>query len=196
MGVEIPLGEAQISIEWLCAGVTRPMVSTFGINPPAGVTTLSAMLLDVNTELVDSTLLVASQISNQYTCTGIIGQLQTTAGILSQTRPVNLTGTASFQPPPPNVSWVIQKRTGLGGRPNRGRMYFPPARLGETVVNAAGVVDSANVSAEQADWDAFLSGMQGLGYEIVLFHSDGSPSTEITSFVVESLVATQRRRLR
>lgn len=197
MGVQIPVGEMQVSIRWACNGVTRPMYTTFGVSPdataPSGVL---PKLDDIHGFLVSSTLMVASQISNQYTYVSLIGQEMTGSGILSAERPANIVGTNAFQPPPPNTSWVVQKRTLLGGRKNRGRMYVPPARLGETVVNAAGVIDAANVTAEQDDWTAFLGAMSADDYPLVVFHSDGSPSTVVSSLVVENRVGTQRRRLR
>lgn len=197
MGVQIPVGEMQVSIQWACNGVTRPMFTTFGVSPdataPAGIL---PKLDDIHGFLVSSTLMVNTQISNQYTYVSLIGQEMTGTGILSAERPANIVGTHSMQPPPPNVSWVVQKRTASGGRANRGRMFVPPARMGETTVNAAGVIDAATVAAEQADWDAFLLAMSADDYPLVLFHSDGSPSTLINSLVVEPRVATQRRRLR
>lgn len=197
MGVIIPVGQIQVSMKWACNGLTRPLMTTFGVDPDA---TAPPALLDklaaIQAIFVSSTIAVNTQISNQYTYVSLIGQEMTATGILSAELPVNIVGTNSFQPPPPNCSWVVQKRTALGGRQNRGRMFVPPARLGETTVNAGGTVDAATVTAEQADWTAFHASMISGDYPMVLFHSDGSPSTIISQLVVEPRIGTQRRRLR
>lgn len=197
MGVVIPVGEMQVSIKWACAGLTRPMYTTFGVDPDATAPAGILPKLDaIHALLVSSTLMVNTQISSQYTYVSLIGQEMTGSGILSAERTANLVGTATFSPPPPNCSWIVRKNTLFGGRKNRGRMFVPPARLGETTVDAAGVITPANVVAEQDDWTAFHAAMISGDYPMVLFHSDGSPSTIVSSLSVENRVATQRRRLR
>lgn len=103
---------------------------------------------------------------------------------------------ADSDPEPPNTALLVQKRTLLGGRSGRGRMYWP-GLTSTQVVN--GAIAPATVTALQAafeDWAAILA---GAFLTPVLFHDELSPvlaPTEITSLEVQGIAATQRRRLR
>jgi hypothetical protein len=99
--------------------------------------------------------------------------------------------------PPQNCALLVRKRTALGGRRGRGRMYLPPFPLAEGGIDHAGKVDPALVSA----WTASSQQAFNEGVSPVLLHatspkSPTPPPTPITSFLVDSMIATQRRRLR
>jgi hypothetical protein len=94
----------------------------------------------------------------------------------------------------PNTAVLIKKSTGLGGRANRGRMYWPG--VDEDSVAPTGALDSGFVSGVQVLADALIPALNVgpfIGY--VILHTDNSTPTPITGFLVESTVATQRRRL-
>lgn len=97
----------------------------------------------------------------------------------------------------PNTAYLVRKITAQGGRAGRGRMYVPGPN--ETTVNAAGQVEPATLTAQQGLWDEFYDEMTSLDVQPVLLHGPEAPlsvPTPITSFQVDSVVATQRRRLR
>lgn len=106
----------------------------------------------------------------------------------------------------PNVSILVRKSTGLGGRYNRGRNYWPS--FDRTFVLSNGTVSPGEVTLLQAGFDAMLEVLGGaVGTPPVnltnmsLIHSpraaEATPTpTPITALIVENLVATQRRRLR
>ena len=95
----------------------------------------------------------------------------------------------------PNLAVLVRKQTDEGGRQGRGRLYYPG--VPEEVVNGAGVLTAGAVAQYQAAWDAFYTALDGADWTPVLLHSvAGNSPDEITSFVVESTTATQRRRLR
>jgi hypothetical protein len=108
-----------------------------------------------------------------------------------------ITGTAATPSIPPNCAVLFRKTTAAGGRRNRGRFYAPPCNINEAAVSDAGVIDSSIAAAQQTKWDAALTALSTAGLTPVLFHSEGPfTPTPITGFVLQLLLATQRRRLR
>lgn len=106
-------------------------------------------------------------------------------------------GTAATAPLTPNVAILWNKITALGGRRNRGRAFIPPYAPGEGSVDGLGVINSGVVSATQTLYDASFVAAASGGYEAVLFHQTAPfTPTPIVNFVMQPLVATQRRRLR
>jgi hypothetical protein len=94
----------------------------------------------------------------------------------------------------PSVSILIQKRSALGGRSNRGRMYLPGIEAG--LVGPDGGLSGTAVSVGQAAADAFLADIDAAIGPMVILHSDLSAPTPVTDLVLQTWAATQRRRLR
>lgn len=97
---------------------------------------------------------------------------------------------------PNNCAHLVSKRTALGGRANRGRMYPPAFHLGESSITPNGtfVENLATVQSYYTEWFIDLVGADMIP---VLFHSAiGATPTVIQSLQVDSRIATQRRRLR
>lgn len=120
------------------------------------------------------------------------------------------TGNQTQVSEPPNVAALIHKRTARGGRRGRGRMYLPWC-LADADVDEAGVVLGATQVLLQTQCTNFLghltagTGAMTFAAAMVLLHSPsgddvsspttpGDPNT-VTTLTVDSLVATQRRRL-
>jgi len=106
-------------------------------------------------------------------------------------------GTLTGEPVPQNTAHLVKKITASGGRRGRGRMYVPTPT--ETNVAPNGVLLTAYVTARQAElvsMKAALAAHADVG-DLALFH-DSAPftPTPITLLSLQSLVATQRRRLR
>jgi len=108
---------------------------------------------------------------------------------------------------PQNTATLVRKLTGVAGRGANGRFYIPG--VPEAEVDQAGVLTGAFVTNVQGDVDQIIGDWAGIagGYEPVVVHhtlvSPGPPpvyisaaNTVITSFLVDPMVATQRRRLR
>lgn len=105
---------------------------------------------------------------------------------------------------PPNVALLVKKNTSLGGRRGRGRLYMPWV-LQEAGANDIGTIDGASLAARQANATAMLASLTsepvtGIETPMVLLHdSSGAgvepPPTVVTSLLVDSRVATQRRRM-
>lgn len=105
-------------------------------------------------------------------------------------------GSGSSTPSSNQVSMLATKRTLLGGRKGRGRMFLP-APL-ESQVNNTGELDSSYKGNVQDSLDDIINGTAGmLNGEPYLLHTASSPApTLIQAVTVESIVATQRRRLK
>jgi hypothetical protein len=107
---------------------------------------------------------------------------------------------------PPNVAVLVQKRTGLGGRKNHGRSYWP-FLAGVAQVSENGTIDPVTVAALDVQMEAFLGQLNTDGNPMVISHKTYNVPLPphyvtaittgplVTSYTTESLVATQRRRL-
>ena len=98
----------------------------------------------------------------------------------------------------PSASVLVRKLSATVGRHAQGRMFLPaPA---ESQVDETGRLSSSAVTAYQGavdDWLASITSHLAIGAPVVL-HSDaslGAPSP-ITALQVQSMAATQRRRMR
>ncbi len=121
--------------------------------------------------------------------------------------PGNTAGLSSGTRTPPNTAVIVSKLSSLGGRRNRGRMFWPS--ISEGTVDDLGLITATTLSAYQLEFDNFLIGLQGGGGftqntdQMVILHStdplNPAPTpapTVVTGLRVEQLVGTQRRRLR
>lgn len=117
-------------------------------------------------------------------------------------------GTFSGADLPPQVAVLIKKNTGIGGKKNRGRIYVPWQVPG-SVVDERGTILAANVTAIQSNFTALLLQMQTdlapmciPNKTLVLTPPDVHPHVtainagpNVITLTVETVVATQRRRL-
>lgn len=93
----------------------------------------------------------------------------------------------------PQAAILVQKHTALGGRHNRGRMYWPGIGEGDV---AFGIIGAGQVAAMQGSMNTALSSLDDVLLPAVVLHSDASVPTDITSLNVQTRIATQRRRNR
>jgi hypothetical protein len=106
-----------------------------------------------------------------------------------------LAGTVGMAPP--NCAKLVQKRTGLGGRANRGRLFLP--FVVEVNVNDQGDMTSAYANAEQnrvTNWVVATNSLGDIASAVVLHNNPAIAPTDVISHVLQVRVATQRRRLR
>lgn len=104
-------------------------------------------------------------------------------------------GVRSDEMEAPNVALLIQKRTALGGRQNRGR-FFWPFMLSQDDLSETGNLSGTALSDTQDEADAFLAALDAAEVPMVLFHRGSSDTTDVNQLLVEPRAATQRRRLR
>lgn len=110
---------------------------------------------------------------------------------------VAVAGTGGTGVAPPNVALLVRKNTVYGGRKYRGRMFWPGILTGSEI-NPDGTIASATVTALQTHFNALYADCAaGAGSRMQLLHNDGTTApTDLASFTVQPVCATQRRRLR
>lgn len=112
-------------------------------------------------------------------------------------RPTAVPGTIGNDGVAPNTAILVKKQTAFGGRAGRGRMYIPGAR--EDEIGVTGGILSGYLTDWQVAMDAFGVELSTALLTPVVLHGEGSPlstPSEITSFSVDGMAATQRRRMR
>lgn len=118
-----------------------------------------------------------------------------------------INGAENYNPSqPPNVACLVKKSTAVGGRKNRGRMFFP-WMLASADVNEGGTIDGGKVAYLQNLFTLFLSDLVAGNVPMTIanrtFNQPNPPhhvtaitaTHNVTTLLVENLVATQRRRL-
>jgi hypothetical protein len=191
----IPPGYAQFSVEHWLVNYTRPAVTTWGVRilgtPPRDAEGLADLFQDLYTTAF------APQIDSNVT-------IRSTRAVIGQDGPdplvgvstLSATGGANRDSTAPALALMVARNTGVGGRANRGRVYFPWA-LSDTNVSEQGAVANAALTAWQARLNVFMSDVRADEYldELVVLHSDPlRPPTTITSMVPNPVVRTQKQR--
>jgi hypothetical protein len=121
-------------------------------------------------------------------------------------------GTDTGAPPPSNCAILVKKNTAKSGRKNTGRFFIPPAYINEGSITPTGHLATENIIALQSYCNQFWAGLNDSGQPVgqpptsftpVILHSlkkdqppPAAPPTDISSFSVEPMIATQRRRMR
>lgn len=93
-----------------------------------------------------------------------------------------------------NTALLVQKRTALGGRANRGRFYLPG--VPEAQVDGDGLIPSTYRASVETAVDGFLADIVAEGMNMVILHNVSPTPTIVTSLTVDEYAATQRRRMR
>lgn len=194
----IPPGFLGASYELRLGGFARSAFVTCGHENDTGsndpVALASALLdtmigADSFQGLLDSQVVMAS-------CTVRLGQDggEPLVGVDTGT----IAGSRNSLSPAGNVAVLVHKRTASGGRRNRGR-FFLPWHIANTNILEDGTIDSTTVAALQTDMNGWRTALVAASLPPVVLHSTGltvpPAPTPITTFQVDNLVATQRRRL-
>lgn len=202
--LEIPAGFAQMSIPMLHTGMAREAVVTFGIEYETGAGTLSSICDFVFQQWFET---LGATVDSEVLQGPARGRFGVAGDVPIAAEGVNTGNSVSVdQRPPAQVAVLIRKLTNRGGRRGRGRMYVPWA-VNEASVNEVGGISTGTVSDFQDAADELLvqlgtaSGEDG-PCPMFLLHVQsteqvtppGTPSL-VNGLVVDSLVATQRRRL-
>lgn len=104
-------------------------------------------------------------------------------------------GGTAHTPATSNTAFLIRKRTLFGGRANQGRWYVPG--VSEQDVDGAGVLAGSKITELEANIENWVVGCVSHNFFPVILHNTNTIiPTAIDTFHVESLVATQRRRMR
>lgn len=186
----IPVGSAHVIHVFEGDTLPNGAATTYGIRLLGGVfgVDYAAALHDAFADafmplLCDGTVLRRTLVKEGPSATGPTFEY-------AEDRPGAVTGS----PATPQVAFLLRKRTAMGGRMNRGRMFLPG--VPEFSVNGAGVVIPSEIAALQTASNALLAAIDTLQGEMVILHSASSDPTSVISLQADSRVATQRRRLR
>lgn len=185
MPLVIPSGYAQCSFIHRNNGTLQPAVCTLAVD-----TDDFAKLNTVGDKWRD---LMLAEMNNSFTYVGF--QARVAAGT-SVSVTYNSPGIGGGSGTSPQVSYLYRKNTIHPGRHGHGRMYYPGCD--ETSVGSEGQVSSGKVTGLNNQMAAFRTALAAITgvVSIVLLHNDATPVYSVSTLVAETVVATQRRRLK
>jgi hypothetical protein len=192
--MNIPPGFAQVNMLFGGDALPRKAQVVFGVEPdPTKDTVLEVATGVVNAwEAVNS---IRSQTDDNVVLEGIRVKFGPNATGLDGTIGYSKAGSFATAGVTPQVAILVRKNTALGGRSNKGRMFLPG--LGEAAVEASGQIITSSLTNWQTAVDIFLAGLGTELVPMVLLHNATEQApTPVTSLSVQSLVASQRRRIR
>jgi hypothetical protein len=206
----IPVGFAQVKFEFTVAGQPRPICSTLGIGRPEGESNpLSAKHLADRMAEHFKAVFGAASTGEQWAFQGVTAAVQEMADsqdVAKSSAEYNFQGAWSQRNPPINCCLLVEKRTSKGGKRYRGRMYLPAAWVSSNATASSGQLDNGERdsfgSKLTAFYNAITSPTMGTAFQPVLLHNQGEAGgtnfipTEITSFGIDPMLATQRKRMR
>lgn len=196
MGVIIPEGFGVAKLRWKILTAPDEVITTFGYLS-SGVQDAQADSVTIDTAFrFPGRPGGASNVSTRYQTVGVECTRMTATGPVTGETTLRVTGTGTGSPLTPNTSVLVKKLTARGGRKGRGRMFVPGMCVSEIDVDENGIISTPDLADIQLQWSDFLADLQTSVCLPYLLHSDSTLPDEITSLVVEPLVATQRRRLR
>lgn len=204
MTLVIPEGFAEVSVEMRNDADPEPWYITFAID-------LATAGGDI--ELAHATVLAAigagiqPSLSTTTTITGVRYKVGQPSGPpLAVDFAAALDGASAAQRLPQNCAVLVRKATLRAGRPGKGRFFIPSVPEGS--VSEIGVLETDyRVTMQDQMDEMWLILNAGTGIPetspptpMVLLHNSGTPGgvdpTPVTSLQVQSVIATQRRRLR
>lgn len=196
MGVEIPVTGSEATIRWSLAGDSEFMVVTLGLLDQTLVFDPEDIAARFDAAFTAGQMSTATDMGVGWSLGTKFVKTVLASGPVTVEVGTAISNTGTHSTPPNNCAVLVRKNTALGGRSNRGRMYLPPYRFAEGDYTPTGILGTTQVATLQAEVDAFLTQLEVQNLSPVLWHSDGSAGTLITSLVVQPRLATQRTRMR
>lgn len=192
----IPTGHVLLKFRFALDNDSEEMLCTLGAETTAG--SAADRIAAVNSAMDSWGDNVLPLQSSTYRLLGVDGVFGDASGDIpiSSTDPARVGGDTDAAAWP-NTALLVRKVSGLGGRRNRGRMYVPGIQVNQ--VNLNGIVQPTPLAAYGTAFTNFLLGIESGSFldRAVIFHSTAPLTpTVIESLQVDSVVATQRRRLR
>lgn len=190
----IPATYGQVNFLWGGTSLPTGAETTWGFsNNAAGSATAAAQFFHE----AWSAAAVMAQLSAGVRVSGVLVKLGPNATGASVQIGLDLPGGLAQNPVAANTSILIRKLTALGGRAGRGRSFMPG--LSELDTNDANEIAGSRVEGLNDALEDFRDRCDAGGYTLVILHNPGAPlttPTEVTQLAVDSIPATQRRRLR
>lgn len=196
MSVQVPVGGSQAVMRWSVAGDPEFMHVVLGIMDLTAPVDPEDVAARFTLALSGSLINAAANMANAYSSTTSLVSTRLASGWVQVETGTSTAGTRSVVELPNNCACLVRKNTGFGGRQNRGRMYFPPFMIDSSTVTPSGVIGATDVSNFQTRITDLFDELAANSLQPVLWHENGAAGTPITSFVVQSRIATQRTRMR
>jgi hypothetical protein len=202
MTLIIPTDFAQVLLPMKHASLARSALITYGLD----ISGMTGTEVDIADE--QPSIFVANwgtELDSQVTVGPATLRVGVTGGDpLAVEGSIDETGAETGAMAPPNCACLVRKSTGLGGRRGRGRCYIPWVLL-DAAIDDVGNIDGGSLAVRQGDATAWLedleAGSSGTSPTpmVILHDSSGAGAepgpTPVTGLNVDSLIATQRRRL-
>lgn len=202
MPTVIPAGFGLVAVKLRLAGDPEPMFVTHGVDLSEAGVDHQATANAIGNSFVAVTSL-GPLFNSSWTVESVILRVGDGAGGSTVFEDaVNYNSGVAGASLPQNCAVLFKKQTNLAGREGRGRMYFPG--IAEGNVDAAGVLTSTAITSHNDRAFAYLNLLADdvqTPAPMVLLHSSPQlgavpPPTVVTAMIVDSRIATQRRRLR
>ena len=90
---------------------------------------------------------------------------------------------------------LVKWNGGTRSRSSRGRLYFGPLREAQIAADGR-TLEPGNATAITTAFNAFRSSLSSAGFTLCVISPTTSSAFDVSSVSVESIIATQRRRIR
>lgn len=192
----IPPLTAVVTTSFTCSGSTHTQMITQGLTNPGGAAA-SAVNASWRVALTGAGRpFAAANMGVEYTLVETKVSTNIGGSLFTDINSSPIVGTSAISTVPANSAFIIAKQTGIAGRAFRGRMFAPPAAVAEGAVNAAGIINGASVTAQNALWLLAFNDMVSFGQRPALIHLSLGTWTLLTSWTLNGKVGTLKRRLR
>lgn len=201
MSIVVPVGEGWAQFSFTNIATVKVMTFGIGLGSETDFSDRAALAENLvnawsDTEEPEGAPFAAATMLTGWTFAGVEVFEQTSLGPVSGLSTTSHSGTASGGNVVVNTALLVNKTTALGGRMNKGRIYVPLCQVSEETLDAGGFIGSSAVANLQGRYTVAFQQSILVDAQLCVHHSDGSAGTPMTGLVVQSKVATQRRRLR
>lgn len=186
-----------MALRFNSVGDSERMISTFGIRPAVLFDDLDDIRAAVESAILATGFLTAPNILNGWAFNGFELVRATATGDESLEWINPIVGTLAGGGFASNTAVLIQKRTGLGGRRHRGRMFLPPILFADIGADNNGFLTPALLANLTSTFDFFMTNLEDAEVPMVLHHGGVALDSQlVTSLAPAPQLATQRRRMR
>lgn len=188
--MDIPIGYSMVRHYFTSAAVSREAMLSYGIVGSGGMTPTEAA-----EALYEAWDAMANQTQHssavQQRCEVQVGPSPAGPTGIATGASVGGQGGAAMSP---QVAILVKKLTAFGGRSQRGRFYIP--FVSEDQVDGAGHLTITAQESANLGIDNWVAALDTLTITPVLLHEGSGDPTIITDWVLNPIVATQRKRLK
>jgi hypothetical protein len=200
----IPFGYGVAKIIWSRSGVAREFSSTIAYSVASGMTPNDSAegIADSLKGIVSGMAIGpahAPETGTDWTWQRVDVSQHDTGGIFDGSAALDILGSTSINSLGNQSCVLVRKRTGLGSKHGRGRMYLPPFWPTAALILNGSTISSDVLGPMQVAWNHFLANLTtvvGIDPVILPGAGGGALAPVVTSLEVEATIATQRKRLR